>query len=174
MATHTHHDEPLWRRLGPAAAALVAAATFGLAGASVASAQQPGSAAPPGDLSLGMAGDPGTVKEDDDYRVEITVRNSGPGIVSDAILEIDVEDEFDIEEVSEVGDKTLIREDDDTLVYALGPLAPGQTLEFSIHGEFEGVDKDDSGDTLEVIADVSSATAGSDRDIEEVDVRDDT
>lgn len=165
------------QRLGLGVLALVAALALGLAASGAAFAQAPtppAEPAPPpagpvGTLEVSLDTDDDQVDEGDSVELEVTVRNTGAGPVSGATLEINVEDEFDIESVTDGGPKTQTDNGDETRVYTLGPLQPGQELSFTVHGEFEDIDRGDDGDDFDISAEVTNGAQTS-SDTEEIEV----
>jgi len=124
----------------------------------------------PAGLSVSIDDDDSRVREGEDYRYEVTVRNTGSTVATGVGVRISLPGEFDVEEAT--GDERLDRGNDD-LDYALGDLAPGQSVELHVHGEFEDIDREDDGDRREATAEVWNDSTGSDDDSFDVRVDDD-
>lgn len=172
MSHVSHYASQLRRRLALAAAALLAAATIGLAWTASASAQSVPTTPVPGatgTLSVEVEADDDEVDEGDDNRYRVTVRNEGAVTVSDATLEVNFDDGFEIKSVTDGGQKDLVEDDDRTREYRLGTLQPGQELEFAIHAELEDVDRGDDGDDFEIVAEVRAPNSTGDEDSVEVE-----
>lgn len=190
MRTETHASSPLAQRLITGVVALGAAMALALAASGAASAQAPGTppaatppaTAPPaipglpavGPLTVDLSNEDDELERGERGHLNIAITNNTLATVTDASVDIDVDDEISILGVTSGGPKELTDSDSDSRSYTLGPIAPLQTVRFDVIVKISGEDinRSDLGDDFDVNVETQSAGGGSDAD-DEIKLRDD-